>query len=89
MSEPDFYTPDELEPGVYANVVTVWHTPYEVTIDLGAIQPGGKEARVVSRARLHPAVALNVMRAIGADLDVYEAEWGEIVDPRRLSPEDE
>ena len=30
--------PDALEGGVYSNLVTVWHTPYEFTLDF-AVMP--------------------------------------------------
>ncbi len=34
-----FYAPPDAETGVYANMLAVWHTAYEFTLDFAATQP--------------------------------------------------
>jgi Protein of unknown function (DUF3467) len=55
----EVYVPPEHEGGVYANVVGVWHSAYEFTLDFCVAQPARREeeaedsvvipCRVVSR----------------------------------------
>jgi hypothetical protein len=37
-----FEVPDDLVAGAYSNVMGVWHTPYEFTLDFGVFQPARK-----------------------------------------------
>ena len=93
--------PFELESGVYANAISVWHTPYEVIADFAvrlAPEPSDPDdpesdpvtpARVVSRVRIPPTFVFEVVRAINGELTVYEAEFGEVSQPRRRDEEEE
>lgn len=88
-----FYTPPEMEAGVYAETVAVWHTPYDFVIDFASIQlaqqqdpddaesPWEVPARIVSRVRIPAGLVFDVIRTINARMEQYEAEWGEIRAP--------
>jgi hypothetical protein len=80
--------PDEVASGVYSNMVLVWHTPYEFTLDFAAIEPGEGNrvpCRVVSRVRIPPTVIFDLMRALNENMSIYESKFGEI---RRVSGEE-
>jgi hypothetical protein len=80
--------PDEVASGVYSNMVVVWHTPYEFTLDFAAIEPGEGNrvpCRVVSRVRIPPTVIFDLMRALNENMSIYESKFGEI---RRVSGEE-
>lgn len=91
--------PDELAAGAYSNVVGVWHTPYEFTLDFGVLLPGpvmvaeGDQtvqvipARIVSRIKIPPAVVFELMRALSQNETLYETNFGPI--PRPGRPDEE
>src|SRR5438552_7705833 len=82
-----FTVPDDVAPGVYSNMVLVWHTPYEFTLDFAAIEPSDTNrvpCRVVSRVRIPPTVIFDLMRALNENMSIYESKFGEI---RRMSGE--
>jgi hypothetical protein len=93
-----FYVPPEQETGVYANTVAVWHTPYDFVIDFGAVQPAQERdpddpsspivipVRVVSRVHIPLGLVFDLIQAINARMEAYEAYWGEI---QRPEPRDE
>jgi hypothetical protein len=82
----------ELEGGVYANLVSAWHTPYEFTLDFAAAQrpslddPEGSADlwRVVSRVRIPVALVFDVIRELNETMTSYERKFGEIRRPREL-----
>ena len=85
--------PAELEAGVYANFLGVWHTAYEFTLDFAATQPAQIAdpddpdsplvvgCRVVSRVKIPVTVAFDVIRALNENLTQYEQRFGEIARP--------
>jgi hypothetical protein len=86
--------PDELEAGVYGNVLSIWHTPYEFTLDFASTQPPqvtqpeGDEpgtvevpCRVVSRVKIPPTVIFDVLRALNENMTRYEDSFGSIRRP--------
>ena len=90
-----FYLPPELEAGVYAHTVAVWHTGYDFTLDFAVMEPPQLSdpadpnsppeipTRIVSRIRIPPTLVFDLIRTINARMEAYEAEWGEI---QRLEP---
>lgn len=89
-----FQLPDDLTGGVYSNVVGVWHTPYEFTLDFAVILPAQQVAgsegntqvtpcRVVSRVKIPPAVVFELMRALSVNERLYEEQIGPIPRPGR------
>lgn len=91
--------PDELTAGVYSNIVGVWHTPYEFTLDFAVMLPtqmaadsDGNEvpvvpARVVSRVKIPPAAVFELMQALSLNERTYEQNIGPIWRPGRPDQE--
>ena len=87
--------PPELEGGTYANVLNVWHTAYEFTLDFGVMQqvdePEDSDAalqvpvRVVSRVRIPVALLFEVLKALNTNMSGYEATFGPIRAPEASS----
>jgi hypothetical protein len=77
--------PEELL-GRYANMLTVWHTPHEFTLDFSTVNPhgGSLQAQVVARIRIAPTLVFDIMRALNDHMTRYEAVFGEI---KRLAVE--
>lgn len=81
--------PDDMQGGTYANVVNVWHSPYEFTFDFLVTQPVVADedgnpvlpARVVSRIKLPPGQIFELMKAMNTQLANYEAQIGPIQHP--------
>jgi hypothetical protein len=83
--------PPELEGGTYANVLNVWHTAYEFTLDFGVMQQVGEPedadsalqvpVRVVSRVRIPVALLFEVLKALNTNMSGYEATFGPIRAP--------
>jgi hypothetical protein len=67
-----FQVPEALEGGTYSNVVSVWHTPHEFTLDFATLPPTPQETsegvvvpcRVVSRVKMPTTVVFDLIRAI-------------------------
>jgi hypothetical protein len=81
QQELQINVPDEVAAGVYSNMVLVWHTPYEFTLDFAAIEPTDTNrvpCRVVSRVRIPPTVIFDLMRALNENMAKYEEKFGEI-----------
>src|SRR6185437_13130971 len=85
--------PDNAAVGVYSNLVAVWHTPYEFTIDFAVTQPAqviadeaGTQravtpALVVSRVKIPPAEVFELMQALSKNERLYEERFGPIQRP--------
>jgi hypothetical protein len=94
-----FYVPPEEEAGTYAHAFSVWASVYDFTLDFAVAQPPEPSdpddpesppvvpARVVARVRIPPTIVFELIRAINATMEAYEAEWGEIRRPRRRQEE--
>jgi len=85
--EVDFRCPPGLEAGVYANVMVVWNTGTEFTLDFGVTlprdrtertDPGPVPAVVTSRIKVSPTMIFDLMRALSEQLDRYEAQYGRL-----------
>lgn len=79
--------PEDLEAGVYSNVVNIWHTETEFTLDFLVRVPGatpvqlpdgtevaGQRLRAVARVRLPPAQIFELMKALEQQLSAFERE---------------
>jgi Protein of unknown function (DUF3467) len=85
--------PPELEGGVYANFLSVWHTGHEFTLDFSATQPPQRldpdepsspvnvPCRVVARVKIPPTLVFDVIRAMNENMTRYESVFGEIRRP--------
>lgn len=97
MTQPqqflDLVVPPELEVGVYANLLAIWHTQDEFTLDFAVKQPpqigqqqDGTEvvrvpARVVARVRVPPGQVFEIIKALNENMTHYERTFGEIRRP--------
>jgi hypothetical protein len=82
--------PDDLQGGVYANVVAVWHGPFDFTLDFGVAGMAQRDehgenfvpAPVVARVKVPPQVIFRIAQAIAENVDRYERTFGPITQPR-------
>jgi hypothetical protein len=92
--------PDDLVSGVYSNIMGVWHTPYEFTLDFAVMQPGEVVAdedgnqqlvvpsRVVARVKIPPALVFELMQALSKNERIYEERIGPIPKPGTSSSQE-
>jgi Protein of unknown function (DUF3467) len=92
---PEFQilVPPEWEGGAYADFLSVWHSPYEFTLDFCATQhpqaadPDDPDSapiircRVVARVKLPVTLAFDVIRALNDNLTRYEEPFGVVARP--------
>jgi hypothetical protein len=93
QTEFNFYAPPEVESGVYSNMLGVWHTAYEFTLDFAATQPPQPNdpndpsagstvpCRIVTRVKIPPTIVFNVIQALNENMTQYEERFGEIQRP--------
>ena len=90
----DVRVPGELEAGAYANFMSVWHTPYEFTLDFAVTQPPQMTAsegndpgrinvpcRVVARVKIPPTMIFDVLRTLNENMTNFENTFGPIQRP--------
>ncbi len=92
--------PDDLTAGVYSNIVGVWHSPYEFTLDFAVTLPpqvmtddAGQSvpvvpARVVSRIKIPPSAVFELMRALSQNEALYVQNIGPIPKPGPVGDDD-
>jgi hypothetical protein len=73
--------PPELLGGVYANLLGVWHTAHEFTLDFAAAMSQEDGMLGVSRIRVAPTVVFEMMQNINRELAIYEQKFGAIRRP--------
>jgi hypothetical protein len=88
-----FHVPDDQMGGAYSNLLSVWHSPYEFTLDFAVTLPaqaahdeaGGDvtlvPSVVVSRIKIPPAMVFAVMQTLNENMTRYEATFGSISGP--------
>lgn len=88
----------EIQSGVYANFLSVWHTAHDFTLDFASTQPaqegensvGDREVRVpcpvVARVKIPVSVVFDIVRAVSDNMSKYEARFGPIVRPGDETP---
>jgi hypothetical protein len=85
-----FSVPPDVEAGVYANFVSLWHQPDSFVLDFSVFTapPQLKEhedghqffdlpARIVSRVRIPPQQVFELMKALGIELSAWERATGQ------------
>ena len=73
--------PHDLE-AIYTNFAVIGHTPSEVIIDFVRILPGNPRAKVQARVLMTPMNAKLLLKALGENLERFEAQFGPIVIPQ-------
>jgi hypothetical protein len=69
--------PSDLE-ATYANFAVISHSPSEAIIDFARVLPNMPKARVYARVVMTPLNAKLLLNALKANLERYEAQFGEI-----------
>jgi len=69
--------PPDLE-ATYANFALITHSPSEIIIDFARVLPNTPKAKVYARIITTPMHAKLLLRALGDNLEKYEAQFGEI-----------
>jgi hypothetical protein len=97
MPDPtlEYRVAEDIEGGVYANSVTIWHTGHEFTLDFGSSLPpmqdedGGVTVpfRVVARVKLPVSVIFDLLQAINHNMTTYEETFGPISGMSGPAPE--
>jgi hypothetical protein len=72
--------PEDKAEGIYANLAVITHSPSEFVLDFIRMMPGMPKARVQSRLILTPQHAKRLMRALGENVQKFEAQHGPIKD---------
>lgn len=84
--------PSELDGGVYANFLGVWHTAHEFTLDFAATMPAEPmetpdgpalrvPCRVTARIKVPPTLVFEILKALNTNMTGYEERFGEIRRP--------
>lgn len=89
--------PPELTGGVYSNVVNVWHTAYEFTLDFAVFEPTREDeagnrlvpCHVVSRVRVPVTLLFDLLQALNTNMTQYERLFGEIQRPEPKGAQDD
>jgi len=94
----DLRVPPDLEGGVYANFLGVWHTAHEFTLDFSATLPAEPTqmtemgavmhvpCRVTARVKVPPTLVFDIIRALNENLTGYEEKFGAIRRPGGEEP---
>ena len=70
--------PEEIAEGVYCNLAIISHTNTEFIVDFIKLLPGTQKAKVKSRVLLSPQHAKRLMKALGDNVNKFEAQNGAI-----------
>jgi hypothetical protein len=77
------HVPETIGQGVYANVVAIWHTAHDFTLDfaVAGLPQTGEEgsvvpAEVVARVKVPTSVIFQIAQAIATNVDNYERSYG-------------
>jgi hypothetical protein len=69
--------PKEAE-GIYSNLVLLSHSPSEFILDFARVLPGTRKAKVYSRIIMTPQNALSLLKALQANIERFESQFGKI-----------
>ena len=69
--------PHDLD-ATYANFAVITHTPSEMVLDFARVLPNAPSARVHARVVMTMMNAKLLLRALGENLEKFEAQFGEI-----------
>lgn len=94
-----FQVPPELETGVYANILGVWHSPHEFTLDFSVSgqvmppsapgEPATVPCNVVARVKVAPSLVFDLLQALNSNMTKYEQNYGEIKRPEPPGGQDD
>lgn len=71
---------EEMAEGTYSNLAIITHSNAEFVLDFIRVMPGLPKAKVKSRIMMNPEHAKRLYKALGDNLDKFEAQNGKIKD---------
>lgn len=71
---------EEMAEGTYSNLAIITHSNAEFVVDFIRVMPGLPKAKVKSRIMMTPQHAKRLYRALGDNLEKFEAQHGKIKD---------
>jgi hypothetical protein len=74
----DIELSEEVADGTYSNLAIISHSSSEFIVDFVRMMPGIPKAKVKQRIILSPQHAKRLMRALGENIQKYEANFGDI-----------
>ena len=80
--------PPDLD-AIYANFAVITHSPSEIIIDFARLLPNVPKGKVYARVVMTPMNAKSLHRALGTNLEKYEAQFGEVSLPTESKPGEE
>lgn len=72
--------------GQYSNLVMIHHNLEEFTLNFIYIFPNGNQGKLLSSAIVSPGHAKRIWRALGENLNRYEAQFGPIKEAPEAGP---
>ncbi|MFM7253550.1 MAG: DUF3467 domain-containing protein [Ilumatobacteraceae bacterium] len=88
MAGYEWRVPDDEQGGRYANLVGVWHSAHEFTLDFATTQQPEQRndgivvpVQVTSRVKLPVSVLFDLIRALNENMTKYEQVYGPISRP--------
>lgn len=72
--------PSDLE-AIYVNLALLSHSPSEIILDFARIMPNAPKTKIQTRLIMTPMNAKLLYRALGENLQKFEAKYGEIQTP--------
>lgn len=72
--------PSDLE-AIYANLTLISHSASEIILDFARIMPNTPKTKIHARIVMTPMNAKLLYRALGENLQKFEAKYGEIQTP--------
>ncbi len=79
--------PEGLE-AIYSNFAVITHSASEIIVDFARLLPNTPKTKVYARVLMTPMHAKLLYQALGANLEKYEAQFGEIKTPAQGQDED-
>ncbi|WP_166353248.1 DUF3467 domain-containing protein [Phytoactinopolyspora limicola] len=87
--EYDLDIPTEVEPGVYADFASIWHTSDSFVLDFAVVKRPPRSSvddegnrvtkvptRVVTRVRIPPSQVFEIMKGLEKQLSMWERTYG-------------
>ena len=80
--------PEQLE-AIYSNFAVITHSASEIIVDYARVLPNAPKGKVYARIVMTPMNAVLLHRALGTNLEKFEAQFGEVKIPDGLGEDRE
>lgn len=77
--------PEDKADGTYSNLAVIAHSSTEFVLDFVNMMPGMPSPKVKARIIIPPIHVKRLMRALGENIERYEASFGTIQDHEQFS----